>query len=169
VAGEGDRGKTRIAVVSVLATAAVGIAGAATTLLVSRDQRATARADRIYERRAAAYVQAIDTLEGHLKVLNNLDPPLSQAEGFELIDLHVNDETDVARARARVVAFGSNDAIAAFDRVGALDKEAFAWVYGETPGSTEHEVWRLRTGQAIENLRVGLRKFERRLNRELTS
>jgi hypothetical protein len=41
----------------VLATAAVGIAGAATTLLVSRDQRATARADRIYERRAAAYVE----------------------------------------------------------------------------------------------------------------
>jgi hypothetical protein len=75
-----------------------------------------------------------------LNVLDNLDPPLSQAEGFELIDLHVNDETDVARARSRVVAFGSNDAIAAFDRVGALDKQAFAWVYGATPGSTEHEV-----------------------------
>jgi hypothetical protein len=57
VAGEGDGGKTRLAAVSVLATAAVGIAGAATTLLVSRDQRATARADRIYERRAAAYVE----------------------------------------------------------------------------------------------------------------
>ena len=169
MAGEGDRGKTRIAVVSVLATAAVGIAGAATTLLVSRDQRATERANRIYERRAAAYLEAIDTLEGHMKVLNNLDPPLQLAEGFGFDDLHVNDETDVARARSRVVAFGSNEAIAAFDRVGALDKAAFAWVYGETPGSTELEVWRSRTGRAIENLRVGLRKFEKRLNRELTS
>jgi hypothetical protein len=84
VAGEGDRGKTRIAVVSVLATAAVGIAGAATTLLVSRDQRATERANRIYERRAAAYVEAIDTLEGHMKVLNNLDPPLHLARGIRL-------------------------------------------------------------------------------------
>jgi hypothetical protein len=43
VAGEGDRGPTTLALVSVLAAAAVGIAGAATALVVSRDQRATER------------------------------------------------------------------------------------------------------------------------------
>jgi len=57
VAGDGDEGKARLAVVSVLATAAVGIAGSATTLFVSRDQRATERKNRVYERRATAYVR----------------------------------------------------------------------------------------------------------------
>jgi hypothetical protein len=172
VAGEGDHGKTRLAVVSVLATAAVGIAGAATTLLVSRDQRATERANRIYERRAAAYVEAIDTFEVHMKVLDNLDWSLVRTRrGFHWEEVRVDDETDVARIGSRLVAFGSTDSIAAFHRVSALDKKAFAWVFGEThpPGQTDLDVWRTRTDQAISNLRVGLTEFETRLNRELTS
>ena len=72
MAGESDRGKVSLAVVSVLATAA-GIAGAGATLLVSRDQRATERASGVYERRAPAYVEAIDTLERHVNVLDNLE------------------------------------------------------------------------------------------------
>ena len=85
VAGNADSGKAKLAIVSVLATAAVGIAGAATTLLVSRDERATARASRIYERRAATYVEAIDTLERHMRVLANLDlTRVRSPEGFEL-------------------------------------------------------------------------------------
>ena len=168
---EGDSGKARLAVVSVLATAAVGIAGAGTTLLVSRDQRATERANRIYERRAAAYVDAIDTLEVHMKVLDNLDWSRVQTRrGFRWEEVKVDDETDVARIGSRLLAFGSTDAIAAFHRVGALDKRAFAWVFGETPpGQTNLAVWKSNTSQAIDNLRDGLTEFEQGLNRELTS
>jgi hypothetical protein len=172
VAGDGDRGNFRLAVVSVLATAAVGIAGSATTLLVSRDQRATERANRIYERRAAAYVEAIDTLEVHMKVLDNLDwSKFRRGRGFQWEDVQVDDETDMARIGSRLVAFGSTESIAAFHRVSALDKKAFAWVFGEThpPGRTDLDVWRSKTDQAISNLRVGLTESETQLNRELTS
>ncbi len=172
VADERDRRNTKLALVSVLATAAVGIAGAATTLVVSRDQRATERANRIYERRAAAYVAALDTLERHMKVLANLDwSGQVRARGkFLWEEVRVDDETDVAQIRSRLVAFGSSDAIAALDRVGALDKRAFAWVFGEEqPVETDHAVWTSKTDHAIQNLRDGLDDFERRLNRELTS
>jgi len=172
MATEGDRGKTRLAVISVLATAAVGIAGSATTLLVSRDQRATERANRIYDRRAAAYVDALDTLEGHMKVLANLDwsRQVRARRRFLWEEVKVDDETDVARIRSRVVAFGSAAAIAALDRVGALDENAFAWVFGEEePAQTNLAVWTSKTDQAIQDLRAGLSEFEARLNRELTS
>src|SRR5262249_26171928 len=160
--------------VSVLATAAVGIAGAGTTLLVSRDQRATERANRVYERRAPAYVDAIDTLERHVNRLENLEwakvVKVRGGWGFVWDDVRVDDEKDVARVRSRVVAFGTNDAIAALDRVGALDKTAFAWVFGqETPRETNREVWESKTSQAIDNLHDGLDEFEHWLNRELTS
>jgi hypothetical protein len=172
VAGEGDRGRARLALVSVLATAAVGIAGSATTLLVSRDQRATERANRIYERRAAAYVEAIDKLEQHVKVLEDLDwSRVRTRRGFRWEEVRVDDETDVARIGSRLLAFGSSDAIAAFHRVGVLDKRAFAWVFGEThpPGQTDLDVWKSNTSEAIDNLRAGLTEFGKRLNRELTS
>jgi hypothetical protein len=158
--------------VSVLATAAVGIAGAGTTLLVSRDQRTTERANRIYERRAGAYVDAIDTLEVHMKVLENLDwSRVRTRRGFRWEDVKVDDETDVARIGSRLIAFGSTDAIAAFHRVSDLDKRAFAWVFGEThpAGETNLDAWKSKTDEAIENLRDGLTEFEKRLNRELTS
>jgi hypothetical protein len=180
MAGEGDRGTTTLALVSVLATAAVGIAGAGTALVVSRDERATERANRIYERRAAAYVEAIDALERHITVLANLD--WTQAfrptnEGREASwrlpfqAVNVNDETDVARIRSRLVAFGSSDAIAALDRVGALDKKAFALVLADTQprGQPDRGVWTSNASQAIDNLRIGITEFETRLNRELTS
>ncbi len=171
---------TSLALVSVLATAAVGIAGSATTLLVSRDQRATERANRIYEPRAAAYVEAIDTLEEHMKTLANLDwsrarrptdesPDASWRFAFE--DVNVDDETDMARIRSGLVAFGSDEAIAAFDRVSALDKKAFGWVLGEThpTGQTDFDVWESNASQAIDNLRDAINEFATRLNRELTS
>jgi hypothetical protein len=76
----------------------------------------------------------------------------------------------MARIRSRLVAFGSTDAIAALNRVGALDKTAFAWVFGEhEPAGTDPDVWTSNTDQAIQNLRAGLSEFETRLNRELTS
>jgi hypothetical protein len=180
MASERDRARANLAVVSVLATAAVGIAGSATTLLVSRDQRATERANRIYERRAAAYVEAIDTLERHMKVLSNIDwtrafkptdkgPDASWRMPYE--DVPVDDETDVARIRSRLVAFGSAEAIAALDRVGALDKKAFALVLADTQprGQPDLKVWESNASQAIYDLRVGITKFEARLNSELTS
>jgi hypothetical protein len=174
VAGESDRGRVSLAVVSVLATAAVGIAGAATTLLVSRDQRASERASRVYERRAPAYVDAIDTLERHVNVLDNLEwskvTRVGGGWGFVWDDVKVDDEKDVARIRSRVVAFGTDEAIAALDRVGALDRKAFAWVFGEElPGEANREVWESKTSKAIDDLHNGLDEFELRLNRELTS
>jgi hypothetical protein len=180
MADEGDRGKANLALVSVLATAALGIAGLATTVLVSRDQRATERANRIYERRAAAYVGAFDTLERHIMTLSNLDwtqafrptdegPDASWRLPFEAVN--VNDETDIARIRSRLVAFGSTEAIAALDHVGALDKKAFALVLADTQptGRPVRGVWTSDASQAIDNLRVGITEFETRLNRELTS
>jgi hypothetical protein len=171
VAGDGDRGKVNLAIVSVLATAAVGIAASATTLLVSHDERATARANRIYERRATTYVDAIDTLETHVKVLANLDlSAVRSPKGFAFEDVQVNDETDRARIGSRLIAFGSPNVLEAFRRVSKLDRDAFALVFGETlPGPPDLDAWRTRTGQAIERLRDGLTEFEKRLNRELTS
>jgi hypothetical protein len=172
VAEEGNRGRNRLALVSVLATAAVGIAGAATTLLVSRDQRATEQANRIYDRRAAAYVAALDTFEKHVKVLSNLEwsRQVRARQRFVWEEVKVDDETDVARIRSRVLALGSTGAIAALDRVGALDRTAFALVFGEVePVEPDPAVWRSKTDEAIQRLRAGLSEFERRLNRELTS
>jgi hypothetical protein len=170
MAADGDRGKVNLAVVSVLATAAVGIAGAGTTLLVSRDQRATERANRVYERRAAAYVEALDTLEAHMKVLANLEwsRQVRTRRKFLWEEVKVDDVTDVARIRSRMVAFGSTDAIAALDRVSALDKKAFVWVL-DPPPRTDLDVWESNTSQAIDNLRDSLTDFETRLNSELTS
>jgi hypothetical protein len=172
VAADRDRSRTSLAVVSVVATAAVGIAGAATTLVVSRDQRATERANRIYDRRATAYVGALDTLEGHMRVLANLEwsPQVLARKKFLWEEVRVDDETDVARIRSRLVAFGSDQAIAALDRVGALDKKAFQWVFGEErPIARSPDVWSAKTDEAIQELRAGLSEFERQLNRELTS
>jgi hypothetical protein len=172
VAREGSPGTNRLALVSVLATAAVGIAGAATTLLVSRDQRGIEHANRIYDRRAAAYVGAFDTFERHVKVLTNLpwSRQVRARRKFLWDEVKVDDETDVARIRSRVVAFGSTGAIAALDRVGALDKTAFAWVFGEVrPAEMDPGAWRSKTDEAIQSLRAALSEFETRLNRELTS
>ena len=148
-----------------------------TTLAVSRDERATAHANRIYERRAATYVAAIDTLERHMTVLANLDVArIHSTRGFAWEDVRVNDETDRARIRSRLLAFGSPKVIAAFEDVGDLDRDAFAWVLGETPihadkaaenppGQTDLDVWKSETGQSIEDLRDGLTEFEAQLNR----
>jgi hypothetical protein len=117
-------------------------------------------------------VEAIDTLEVHMKVLDNLDwSKFRRGRGFQWEDVQVDDETDMARIGSRLVAFGSTESIAAFHRVSALDKKAFAWVFGEThpPGRTDLDVWRSKTDQAISNLRVGLTESETQLNRELTS
>lgn len=180
MARERDRGKATLALVSVLATAAVGIAGAATTLLVSRDQRATERANRIYERRAAAYVDAIDTLERHMVTLANLDWSLAERPAGKGPDaswrlpydaVGIDDETDMARVRSRLVAFGSPAAIDGLDRVAALDKTAFALVLADTQptGQPDLETWKANASEAIDRLRAGVSDFERRLNRELTS
>jgi hypothetical protein len=149
-------------------------------LLVSRDQRANERANRVYERRAAAYLEAIDTLERHIKTLANIDwsqarrptdegPDASWRLPFEAVP--VEDETDMARVRARLVAFGSAEAIAALDGVRALDKKAFALVLADTQptGQPNRAVWESNASQAIHDLRVGISEFETRLNRELTS
>lgn len=180
MARERDRGKVSLALVSVLATAAVGIAGSVTTLVVSRDQRATERANRTYERRAAAYVEAIDTLERHMVTLSNLDWTLARRPTDKGHDaswrlpydaVNIDDETDMARVRSRLVAFGTIEAIAALDRVKALDQNAFALVLADTQptGQPDLEAWKSNASQAIDDLRAGVTEFEIRLNRELTS
>ena len=98
-----------------------------------------------------------------MKVLSNLgwSRQVHTRQKFLWKEVKVDDETDVARIRSRVVAFGSTEAIAALDRVGALDKAAFAWVFGEEePLRTDPVVWTSKTDQAIQNLRAGLSQFE---------
>jgi hypothetical protein len=76
----------------------------------------------------------------------------------------------VARIRSRVIAFGTPNAIAALSRVGALDKKAFQWVFGEErPVERDPDTWFAKTDEAIQELRAGLSEFESQLNRELTS
>ena len=174
--GDGNR-TLWVAVAGISATALVGLAGTTASWLSARDDRASqrelARADRIYEHRVAAYMEAIDTLEGHMKVLYNLDWSRLTPRGFAWEDVRVDDEVDRTRIRSRVAAFGSNGAIAALHRVNVLDQRAFAWVLGDSakyrPIEAGPKVWRSNVDRAIKNLRDGLDEFERRLNRELTS
>ena len=170
MAGDGDHGRTTIAIVSVIATAAIGLAASGTTLLVSRDDRATARANRIYERRAATYVEAIDTLESHLTTLSNLDfSQVHSPRGFRYEQVRVDDEKDRDHVHALLLAFGSPDVLAAFERVKLLDADAFDLVIGGSPRQASVGAWREKTAQAIGDLRAGATDFEKRLNRELTS
>lgn len=166
-----------IAVAGIAATAVVGLAGTGASWLSARDDRASQRElaseERIYEHRVSAYTEAIDTLEGHMKVLSNLDWTLATPKGFKWDDVRVDDEVDRTRIRSHVAAFGSNAAIDALHRVNALDQRAFVWVFGDAPKYRPSQVgvrrWELHTDEAIDNLRDGLDEFEKRLNRELTT
>jgi len=154
----------------VLATAAVGLAASGTTLLVSRDDRATARANRIYERRAATYVEAIDTLEHHVTVLSNLHfSQVHSPNGFGYEEVGVDDEKERDHIRALLLAFGSADVLAGFEHVKALDANAFDLAIDGSPHQASIAAWRTKTAQAVEDLRAGVTGFETRLNRELTS
>ena len=171
MADENGRGsRNTLAIVSVLATAAVGLAASGTTLIVSRDERSTARANRIYERRAATYVDAIDTLEHHLTVLTNLDFSTARGtKGLGYEQVGVDDEKDRDHIRALLLAFGSGDVLAAFERVKELDANAFDLVIEGTPQQPSLAAWREKTDREIQDLRTGATEFEKRLNRELTS
>jgi hypothetical protein len=173
---EGNR-TLLVALAGIAATAAVGLAGTAASWLSARDDRANerqlAREQRFYEHRVAAYTEAIDTLEGHMKALGNLPWSRLGPRGFKWDDVRIDDEVDRTRIRSHVAAFGSDKAVAALHRVNALDQKAFAWVLGDSrrywPSQTGYNAWRSHTDQAIENLRDGLDEFEIRLNSELTS
>jgi hypothetical protein len=102
-----ESGKT-IALAGIIATAAVGIAGAGSSWLISRDdrnnQRALAHEARVYDRRADTYVDA-------LALLLRMDTGLGDGDSVEQLERLVGN-TDVLEARVR--AYASRDAYKAF-------------------------------------------------------
>jgi hypothetical protein len=113
-----ESGKT-IALAGIIATAVVGIAGAGSSWLISRDDRSTQRAvaheARVYDRRADAYVDA-------LALLLRLDSALAEGKSAAEVDPLLK-ETDLLEARIR--AYASQDALKAFNAAAEAAKGAF--------------------------------------------
>lgn len=112
-----ESGKT-IALAGIIATAIVGIVGAGSSWLISRDdrsnQRALAHETRVYDRRADAYIDA-------LVILLRLDRELKEGKSASEVALLVR-ETDVQEAKIR--AYASDDAWRAFSSAANLAFEA---------------------------------------------
>jgi hypothetical protein len=106
-----ESGKT-IALAGIIATAVVGIAGAGSSWLISRDDRSTQRdlahQELVYDRRADAYVDA-------LALLLRFDTALREGKSIE----KVASPKEVHLLEARIRAYASDDAWKAF--TGAAD------------------------------------------------
>ena len=118
----------RVAIAGIAATALVGVAGSITTWVVARDNRATqvtlARDQRIYDRRATAYVEvlvAMQALSDDLRLLR-----------FEKIPTWPVFQRKEANLRARMTALGSIEALRLYN----------TWFFSAS--STLAEVSRLR-------------------------
>jgi hypothetical protein len=112
-------GKVALAIAGIAATAVVGVAGAATAWLSASADRSTQRAlahdARVDDRRAAAYLDAIELLE-------------SKRDAFELAKLNLGELVPYYRGMkkslyARVLAFGSNNAISALQEAESSAEE----------------------------------------------
>ena len=139
---EGDRTTLVVAVAGITATALVGLAGTAGAWLsarsdraaqheLSRDERAAqqelARAERRYDRRVAAYLDAIDFVEGQkTSVLETVShagywvrgrpiPALPATSLGKLRSIPYTQEVP-SRLVSRLRAFGSKEVLAAFQK-----------------------------------------------------
>jgi hypothetical protein len=117
-----DRTTLIVAVAGIAATAVVGLAGAAATWLSARDDRATERAlareERTYDRRTAAYLDAVDFLERQSRELESFaNEAYLPLEGSPRRPRAVfYDIRPSPRLRTRLRAFGSKAVFEAFER-----------------------------------------------------
>jgi hypothetical protein len=109
---ESSRNTVAVAIAGIAATAAVGIAGSATAWFSARadrsSQRVLARDDRVFSRRAAVYLDAIGLVESQQDAIFSYN--------ISKIGERIPYQEPSKRLTARLVAFGSADAVSAFNR-----------------------------------------------------
>jgi hypothetical protein len=143
-----DRDRTlAVAVAGIAATALVGLAGTTAAWLSARDdrgaQRALARAERTYERRVAAYLDAISFVEGQERALDEFTGvvtdnrgEIGQGDTFLGLPSHFPEAYQVSlrsripwqtgpptRLSNRLRLFGSPQAFRAFQRTQSIPGE----------------------------------------------
>jgi hypothetical protein len=129
--GRFDSGKS-VALAGIIATAVVGVAGAASSWLIARDDRANQRAlahdARVYDRRANAYVDALRLLltvfdaatDTHHRVPRDVHRSTPQVRRLRAA-LTAELQDGAQRVRPTLLAFGSNDASVRFAGVVASE------------------------------------------------
>jgi hypothetical protein len=122
---EASRTTLALAVTGIAATALVGLAGTAAAWLSARDDRATQRAiaheERRYERRVAAYLDAMDFVEAQKESLDEFLDPVAMRAG--LARKIPYERRPPSRLTSRLRAFGSREVFEAFQRAQNISQE----------------------------------------------
>jgi hypothetical protein len=122
-----DAGRTTlaVAVAGISATALVGLAATTGAWLTARDDRATQRAiaheERTYERRVAAYLDAMDFVEAQKESLEEFLDPVAIRLG--LARRIPYERRPPSRLTSRLRAFGSPEAFEAFQKAQDISQE----------------------------------------------
>lgn len=155
-----------IALAGIIATAIVGIVGVGSTWLVSRadrdSQRTLARDARVYERRVAAYLEALSLLQpmerqlgrstrevtfaGRRRVVGPLEPVLPE---LKVVDTMLARLQNDDRIRLNLLAFGSRPTFVAYDKARNAAIAAL------------REVYRARDVKAATEVSKALSRFKR--------
>lgn len=138
---DGNRTTLAVAVAGIAATALVGVAGTAAAWLSARDDRATQRAlardERTYDRRVAAYLDAIDFVEGQETsfdrwfVTNCSERSCESGGGGPMIPYEPDPPP---RLLSRLRAFGSAPVFKAFQETQTLAEEMPVTIEGLPEG-----------------------------------
>lgn len=108
-----------VAIVGIAATAVVGVVGATSSWLTARGARANDRAlaheQRVYDRRADAYLAALQLVERQRRQILNVGLRTETVNNFVKAVTPLMGYGADAFMHARVVAFGSPDVVAALD------------------------------------------------------
>jgi hypothetical protein len=128
--GEGDSSNKVIALAGIAATAVVGIAGAGASWLISREdrnnERALARGARVYDRRAAVYLDALSLLRSlDARVGADAERVNGNPHRFHFVVGRPSRQTEPSlraqlangekRIRVRLLAYGSDAGYSTFD------------------------------------------------------
>jgi hypothetical protein len=142
-----------VAIAGIAATAVVGVAGAAASWLIARDNRSQesvlAHEQRVYDRRADAYLLALRLVERQRRELNQDYNTLEALHEF-IWDHARRDKSRVLTAlakfdrqreamlndadapvRARLIAFGTKPVVAQYDRLRAIPNNLYLIVAQE--------------------------------------
>jgi hypothetical protein len=157
-----------VAIVAVLVTAVVGLAGITAGWLSAREerssQRALARDDRVFDRRAAAYLDAIGFLERQNDAYIHYAAPAGQAIPFPTApDLLLKE---------RLIAFGSTNVNREFQRAEdhalvTLDDVRNENRNGKTVIVRESGPTDLFYGRSLVDFQTEIARFERTVHSDL--
>jgi hypothetical protein len=122
---DSDKTTLAVAVAGIAATALVGVAATAGAWLSARDDRATQRAiaheERRYDRRVAAYLDAMDFVAAQKESLEEFLNPVAVRLG--LARKIPYERRPSSRLTSRLRAFGSPEALEAFQRAQNISRE----------------------------------------------